>query len=38
METEKIEGDMRKPAVMGMSGGHSRKNKSLMGNENNTHQ
>ena len=38
LENEKIEGDMRKPAVMGMSGGHNRKNKSLMGNENNNYQ
>ena len=31
LEAEKADGDSRKPAVMGMSGGHSRRNKSYMG-------
>jgi hypothetical protein len=32
LEAEKAEGESRRPAVMGMSGGHSRRNKSNMGN------
>lgn len=31
LEDEKAANDMRKPAVMGISGGHNRRNKSFMG-------